>query len=384
MKNHFDSILDRRNSDSGKWNRYDQDVLPLWVADMDFKSAEPILEALQKRVNHGVFGYANKPEHLIQAVIAWLWDQHQWKISPDDVIISPNVISSFNTTVQALTNPGEGILFQTPAYPPFFGVEKNAELIQQESVLQRSSNGTFSIDFEEFESRITEQTRIFLLCNPQNPTGRVFSRAELEKLAEICLKHNLYICSDEIHSDLIYSESKHIPIASLSPEIAARTVTQIAPSKTFNIAGLSTSITIIQNEEIRKKFELAKRGISGGVNLFGETAADAAYRQAKPWLEDLLVYLQDNRDFVLEYVRNELPGISMQKPEGTFLGWLDCRESKIQGNPHEFFLENARVALNDGSTFGKPGEGFVRLNFGCPRGVLIQALDQMKAALLKL
>jgi cystathionine beta-lyase len=260
-------------------------------------------------------------------------------------------------------------------------VAGNANLVQQEMELSRGSDGQYKVDFDAFEAAITEKTRIFMLCNPQNPTGRVFRADELEQMAEICLRHNIIICSDEIHSDLVYSESKHIPIASLSPEIAANTITLLAPSKTFNIAGLKTSVAVIPNPQLRKKYEAARRGVVDWVNLLGQVAARAAYREGEPWLDALLVYLQANRDYLYEFVQNELPGVNMAKPEGTFLAWLDCNRAGIEGQPDKYFLEKAGVAMNAGEWFGKGGEGFVRLNFGCPRSMLEEALQKIKSAL---
>ena len=230
-----------------------------------------------------------------------------------------------------------------------------------------SSDGSYSVDYDAFEACMTGRSRIFMLCNPQNPTGRVFQEDELEKMAEICLRNNVIICSDEIHSDLIFSGEKHIPIASLSEEIAAKTITLIAPSKTFNIAGLKASVAIITDKELRTRFENARKGLLGGVNLLGMYAARAAYQAGEAWLDALLQYLQANRDFTFDYIKSKTPGIKMAKPEGTYLAWLDCNEVGIKGKPSDFFKDTAGVVMNDGAWFGKGGEGFVRLNFGCPR-----------------
>ena len=243
------------------------------------------------------------------------------------------------------------------------------------------ADGSYTIDFDAFESAITNRTRVFLLCSPHNPVGRVWRRDELEHMADICQHRNLVICSDEIHGDLIFSGYRHVPIASLAPEIAERTITLIAPSKTFNIAGLGCSVAIIPNQELRRQYGAAHAGLVPHVNLMGYIATLAAYRDGQTWLDELLQYLERNRDVLLDYVRTQLPGVRLGKPEGTYLAWLDCRDAGIPGKPCEFFLHNAQVALNDGATFGQGGEGFVRLNFGCPRSTLIEALDKMKAAL---
>jgi cystathionine beta-lyase len=226
--------------------------------------------------------------------------------------------------------------------------------------------------------------RLFILCNPHNPVGRVFQRQELERMAEICLRHDMVICSDEIHCDLVFPGNRHVPMASLAPEIADQTITLMAPSKTFNIPGLKCSVAIVQNPELRKKLKRTHTGLVHGVNVMGYTAALAAYRDGQAWLDEVLRYMEANLDFLLQYVEAHLPGITMSRPEGTYLAWLRCHEAGIPGNPHEFFLKQARVAVNDGAVFGRGGEGFVRLNFGCPRSMLTEALDKMKEALLAL
>jgi cystathionine beta-lyase len=293
------------------------------------------------------------------------------------------VVTGFNLAAQAVTRPGDGVLVQTPTYGPFFGVAKNAHLVQQAMELPRGPDGQYQLDLAAFNAAISGRTRIFMLCNPQNPTGRVFRKDELEAMAEICLRNEIIICSDEIHSDLIFSGNKHIPIASLSPEIAAQTITLIAPSKTFNIAGLEASVAIIKNEDLRKQFEGARKGLAGWVNLLGMVAMQSAYAEGEAWLEALLTYLEANRDYLFDFVANELPGVKMAKPEGTYLAWLDCRDTGIESKPQTFFQKEAKVALNDGGWFGQGGEGFVRLNFGCTRSMLSEGLNRMKVALAK-
>jgi len=383
MELNFDVLPNRRATESTKWRAFDDDVLPMWVADMDFRSPEPVIEALKQRVDHGVFGYPRIPESLKESIVGWLDRRHGWEVSPDDLVFIPGVVTGFNLATHAVTRPGDGVLVQTPTYGPFFGVHKNAYLMQQEMELTQGADGQYCIDHQAFEAVINGRTRIFMLCNPQNPTGRVFRQDELQAMAEICLKHEIIICSDEIHSDLVYSEHKHLPIASLDPEIAAQTITLIAPSKTFNIAGLESSVAIIQNEDLRKQFEAARQGLAGWVNLLGMVAMEAAYAEGEPWLQALLAYLEANRDYLYEYVMQELPGVKMNRPEGTYLAWLDCREAETEGKPQTFFQKKAKVALNDGGWFGKGGDGFVRLNFGCPRSTLIEGLSRIKEALEK-
>ncbi len=387
MQYDFDRIIDRRMTESVKWHAYDEDVLPLWVADMDFVSPEPVIRALQERVEHGVFGYpsgfylqAEGQPDLRQILVDRMAQRFGWQIEPEDLLLAPGVVSSFNQMCHAVAEPDGGVLVQTPVYPPFLSAPGNAGLQRQEMRLSLQADGSYAIDWEAFEAAIDEHTRLFILCNPHNPVGRVFRKDELERMAEICLRHGVLICSDEIHCDLTFSGHQHIPIASLDPEVARNTVTLIAPSKTYNIAGLHASIVIVQDQQLRQRFRHAGQGLVGSVNLLGLTAMIAAFQDGQEWLDQLLAYLEGNRDFLQEYVDQKLPGIHMTKPEGTYLAWLDCRETGID-NPYEFFLKEARVAMNDGKTFGSGGEGFVRLNFACPRSLLQQALDRMRAAL---
>jgi cystathionine beta-lyase len=240
------------------------------------------------------------------------------------------------------------------------------------------------VDYEDFERKISANTRMFLLCNPHNPVGRVFRRDELERMAEICLRHNVLICSDEIHGDLIFQGNQHIPLGSISPEIARKTITLMAPSKTFNIAGLDCSFAVIPDKEVREQYLKAMKGITGNTNMLGITAAIAAYQSGTPWLEDLMIYLQENRDHLKRTLAAEMPGIKMVSPEGTYLAWLDCRQAGLTESPYDFFLKNARIAFNNGDMFGTGGKGFVRMNFGCTRSTLNEALNRMKSALEKL
>lgn len=378
----WDLIIDRRSSESVKWRLYPEDVLPLWVADMDFPSPEPVIHALRRRVDHGVFGYGMEPPELRPLIVDRLRQLYDWHVEPGDLIFPPGVVSGFNLATRAVTSPGHGILVQTPVYFPILDVPDHSACCLDEMELTRNNDGSYSVDFERFEATITPRTRIFILCNPHNPVGRVYRRDELERMAEICLRHDVVICSDEIHCDLIFTGHRHIPIASLDPEVAQRTITLMAPSKTFNLAGLHFSFAVVQNADLRKQMLDAGTGlVSHAPGILASTAALAAYRHGQPWLDDVLRYLEANRDYLVEAAATELPGISVWKPEGTYLAWLDCRQAGIDGNPYKHFLETARVALNDGATFGRGGEGFVRLNFGCPRTTLVEALDRMKQSL---
>jgi cysteine-S-conjugate beta-lyase len=386
MRYDFDHVPDRRPTDSIKWNKYQADVIPLWVADMDYIAAEPIQRALRVRIEHGVYGYPDTHSslgmfsELRDVLVERMQRLYNWQISADDLLFLPGVITGLNLTCHAVAEPGGNVLVQTPVYPPFLNVAQNAEM-ECNDVEMEHRNGHYEIDWEAFEGRLNKRTKLFILCNPHNPVGRVFRRDELKRMAEICLRNGVVICSDEIHCDLLYKGKKHLPIASLDAEIANNTVTLMSPTKTFNIAGLQCSFAIVQNQALRKKLEQAMKGMVMWVNLIGLTAALAAYREGQEWLEQALHYMEGNRNYLYECVRDQLPMLQMVKPEGTYLAWLDCRNAGIQGSPYEFFLKEARVGLNDGATFGGGGEGFVRLNFACSWVLLTMALERMKSAI---
>jgi cystathionine beta-lyase len=377
----FDCIVNRCGTDSAKWCYYPPDALPLWVADMDFRSPEPVIAALRERVQHGVFGYGQEPPELRSVIVERLERLYGWQVLPDWLVFLPGVVIGFNLTCRAFAAPGDGVLLQTPAYPPILTAPQDAGCTRDETELTLEADGHYAIDLDLFEHTITDRTRVFILCNPHNPVGRVFTRQELQHMAQMCLRHNVVICSDEIHCDFVYRGARHIPIATLDPEVASHTITLMAPSKTFNIAGLHFAVGIVPNEDLRKRLCAAKNGLVNEPDILSYTAALAAYRHGQPWLEELMRYLEANRDFAVDYVNARLPGIHASKPEGTYLLWLDCRQAGIRGNPQEFLLERAKVALNDGADYGQGGEGFLRLNFGCPRATLVEALERMKAAL---
>jgi len=382
MEYDFDQVIERRGTDSMKWGAYAGDVLPMWVADMDFRSAEPIIRALHHRIDHGVFGYTQPTQTLRAALQDRLKRLYQWEIRQEEILFLTGLVSGLNIAYQAFAGPGDGILAQPPVYFHFLRDPVQHGRVLNDPPLARKGD-TYEIDFEQFERAITGRTRIFILCNPHNPVGRVYTRMELEKIADICLRHRLIICSDEIHCDLVYAGRRHIPIATLAPEVADRTITLMAPSKTYNIAGLECGYAIIKNEDLRRTWKRTGYGIVPGVNIMGHVAALAALTEGQEWLDQVMAYLQGNRDFLDQYVHEHLPGIRMCRMEATYLAWLDCREAGIPGNPAEFFLKEARVGLNNGPDFGKGGEGFVRLNFACARKTLAAALDRMSAALHK-
>lgn len=379
----FDRLVDRRQTESSKWRKYPPDVLPLWVADMDFASPEPVVRALRERVEQGFFGYGAEQPEFFEVIVDRLLKRYGWRVAPEAILHIPGVIPGFNLACRALASPGHGLVLQTPMYPPIRRAPDNCQLLRQEAPLARQADGRYTIDFDILTATVDQRTRLFMLCNPHNPVGRVWDRQELSRLAEICLARNLAIVADEIHCDLIYEGRRHVPIASLAPEVAQRTITLMAPSKTFNLPGLKSAIVIIPDPALRERFVACQMDLVRAVNILGYTATLAAYRDGQPWLDALLRYLEANRDFVVGYVNANLPGVSVAPPEGTYLAWLDCREAPgAKDNPYAFFLERAKVALNDGAAFGAPGRGFVRLNFGCPRALLAEALERMRQALI--
>jgi cystathionine beta-lyase len=384
----FDTVLDRRSSNSIKWNMYPEDVLPLWVADMDIAAPRPILDAVQKKLSQGALGYERPSEKLMKTVAARMDRLYGWKVEPDMVVAVPGIVSGFNAAAKAVCEPGEGIIMQPPVYFPFLQVHENLELTRQYAPLVREdgeNNVMYAIDFEAFEAAIgSEDTRtgMFLFCNPHNPTGNAFSREQLSRLAEICLRNDVVICSDEIHSELLLGGTKHTPIATLSPEIAERTITLVAPSKTFNTAGLFCGFAIIPNSDLRESYQKATAQMTLHVNSLGLAAAEEAFSgSCDDWLLELRAYLTDSRDFVASYVQKHMPEIRTTVPEATYLMWFDCsalvESGVITGNLHEFFLNVAKVALNSGADFGPGGENFVRFNLASPRNILEEALERI-------
>ncbi|NWF68003.1 MAG: putative C-S lyase [Chloroflexi bacterium] len=388
----FDTPVDRRGY-SIKWDLVPPDVLPLWVADMDFRSPEPVIRALRDRVAQGTFGYHFDSLPLRETLAERMQTRYGWQIVPGDVFFMPGLVVALNVVCRLTGEPGSSVIMHTPVYHPFLGAPlNNGQTVISSELLRRRANGSihYTIDFDAFEGAITPQTRLFLLCNPHNPVGRSWTRAELERLAEICLRHNLYICSDEIHCDLLLDEQAHIPIASLSPEVAARTITLMAPSKTFNLPGLGLGFAIIQDAELMKKLQglLFTQHLFPPVNTLAYSAALAAYREGQAWLDALLPYLRANRDTLVAYVHQHMPRVALTCPEATYLAWLDLSESGIPssaqmmpGSSQTFFWNEARVAVQEGRIFGQGGEPFVRLNFGCTRATLLEALERMRAAL---
>ncbi len=383
LKPDFNQLVDRRNTPSTKWQRYDPDVLPFWVADIDFKSPPAVIDALRNRIDHGVFGYETSPRELREVIVSWYQKHYEWTITEDSIVFLPGVVPGFNWAVRTFVKSTEGLLIQTPVYSHILQAAEVCGVQGYESPLHRNADGTYTVDFDSFEDLLQKNTKMFLLCNPHNPVGRVYNRDELEKMAVLCLRHNVIICADEIHGDLIFQGHRHIPIGSLDPEIASRTITLHSPSKTFNIAGLKCAYAVIPNQRLRRQFTRAMGDLLGSVNSLGYTAALAAYKTGEEWLDNLIRHLEANREMMFSFIKDFIPDILAARPEGTYLAWLDCSTLDLSPAPHKFFLDHARIALNDGVAFGPEGENFVRLNFGCPRTMLLEGLERMRAAVEK-
>lgn len=357
------------------------DVLPLWVADMDFAAPEAVTRALAERAAHPVYGYTFYPDSLYDALIGWLKQRHGWEVQRDWIVMAPGVVPSLFAAVMACTQQGEGVIVQPPVYFPFFSAvtTNRRRMVQNELRLEA---GHYRIDFEHLERCAEEGARLLLLCSPHNPVGRVWDRAELEELLRIARRHDLTILSDEIHADLVYPGERHTVLATLADD-PDKIITAIAPSKTFNIPGLGLSCLIVpdaaQRDALKQVFESLH---VGNYNPFSIAAFEAAYRGGEAWLDSLLIYLRDNRDFVAGYLRDHLPGIRLVQPEGTYLLWLDCRELKMNDTQlREFFVQQARVGMNPGIVFGNGGSGFMRLNIASPRHVVADALQRISNAL---
>lgn len=374
----FETVVDRRSSSSLKWDHYaQQDILPLWVADMDFSSPPPVLDALRERVDHGIFGYTLAPVSLVEAVQNHVQQQYGWSIEPEWLVWLPGLVSGLNAVCRAVGEAGDAVLTCTPIYPPFLSA---AELMGRQTLavplVQEGSR--WRMDIAAMERAITPKTRLLLLCNPHNPVGRVWSREELTAVAELAERHDLIVCSDEIHADLILDTDKqHLPLAMLSPEVSRRTITLQAPSKTYNIPGLGCSFAVVSDASLRRQLRRAMEGIVPHVNLMGYVAAEAAYRHGEPWRLALIEYLRGNRDLLAVEIA-VIPDLIMSPVEATYLAWIDVRGRGIE-HPQRFF-EAAGVGLSGGRAFGLPG--FIRLNFGCPRSVLGEALRRVRRVLV--
>lgn len=373
----FDVVIDRSGTNSEKWDRYKgRDVIPLWVADMDFRSPPAVISALHERIEHGVFGYTSPPATLIEAVIDHLKRDFLWEIQPDWLVWLPGLVCGLNVLCRAAGEAGDEVLTFTPVYQPFMTAPVLTDRVMVPVPLKLENNH-WSADIAALEAAITPKTRMLLLCTPHNPVGRAWTKVELQQFADVAERHNLIIGSDDIHAGLILDEEiRHLPIATLSPETSRRTITLLAPSKTYNIPGLGCSFAAISDPALRNRFVKAAGRVVPHVNLLGYTAAEAAYRHGEGWRQQLLSYLRGNRD-LLEAGIAEIPGLSMTHVEATYLAWIDVRGAGIEKPGH--FFEESGVGLSDGADFGLPG--FVRLNFACRKALLVEALGRMRRAM---
>ncbi|WP_020682851.1 MalY/PatB family protein [Marinobacterium rhizophilum] len=374
----FDRIIDRRDTASEKWEKYrDSEILPMWVADTDFMSPPAVIEALQQRISHGVFGYTQTPAELNQLVIDRMHRLYGWNIEADWLVWLPGLVCGLNLSCRSVGADGDSVLVPKPVYPPFMTAPRLSSR-QLVTIPMQQHGARWTLDFDALEAAISADSRLLLFCNPHNPGGTCYRREELERLASIARQHDLIVCSDEIHCDLILEPGvEHLPLASLQSDIEARSITLMAPSKTYNIAGLGCSFAIIPDPELRKTFRRVRRGIVPDVNLLGYTAALAAYRDGDAWNRRQLDYLRDNRDYLVREI-NRIPGLRMEPVEATYLAWIDVSAAKLD-NPAHFF-EQAGVGMSPGRDFGD--DRFMRLNFGCPRGLLEEAVRRMRSALL--
>lgn len=385
----FDTLVDRKNTDclkydfAAKWGK-PENILPLWVADMDFKTSEKILDAIHKRIEHGIFGYTDNSEQYFEALADWMSKKHDWAIKRNWLVKTPGVVFALAMAVRAYTKAKDAVLIQQPVYYPFTEVveDNDRKVISNDLVLEK--DGKYSINFEDFERKIVENhVKLFLFCSPHNPVGRLWTEEELINIGEICIKHNVIVVSDEIHADFVFKERKHIVFANLRKEFEEISVICTSPTKTFNLAGLQVSNIFIANEKLRKQF---KKQISaagcGLINTIGLTACEAAYRFGNNWYEEMIKYVKDNIWFMKEYLERELPQLTMAEPEGTYLVWVDFRRLGLSEQElEELIVKKANLWLDSGAMFGKTGEGFERFNVACPRVTLEKALTQLKEAI---
>lgn len=385
MKYNFDEVIDRSKNRSSKYDERikkfgTDDVIPLWVADMDFKTAQPIIDACRKKAEEGIWGYTSRPASYFEAVKNWEKRRNDWDVDPSLMSWSLGVVPALSALVQIFSREGDKILIQTPVYSEFYDItEASGRTVLENQLVEK--DGTWGIDFEEFE-KLVKEVKIFLLCNPHNPLGIVWKPEELQRMAEICIANNVLLVSDEIHSDLVFHGKKHTPVARLSEQIASKIITCVSATKTFNLAGLQASTTIFPNMEMKQKFDRFWMNMDiHRNNAFSSVAMEAAYNEGEEWLEQLLIYISGNFDFIKEYCEANIPKIKPNLPDATYLVWLDCRELGMDNEElRSFMIEKAKIGLNEGYTFGRSLTGFMRLNAACPRSILEKALRQLKEA----
>ncbi|MEF2967308.1 MalY/PatB family protein [Paenibacillus sp. M1] len=374
----------RRGTQSLKWDQGfgDPDVLPLWVADMDFKCSPAIVKAVSERALEGIYGYTIRTDEYENAITGWFRRRHDWNIEAGWITDSPGVVPSLSLAVQSLTNPGDEIILQSPVYSPFYDVIlKNGRKLAESPLLL--SNGRYEMNYGRLEALMRGGAKLLLLCSPQNPGGRVWTKEELVRLGDLCVKYGVKVVADEIHCDLVFPEHKHYPFASLSEAFADITITCLAPSKTFNIPGLSTSFAVISNPKLKRQFDDRIQALAlSSVNFFGPPATIAAYNESEPWLEAVLAYVQSNQEYAVSFLSEQLPALTPIVSEGTYLLWVDCRELNLPpAELKRLMYKEARIAFNEGSQYGKEGEGFLRINLACPRDLLAEALNRFASAI---
>lgn len=385
MRFDFDHVIDRRGTSCVKWDAADRtykgtDLLPMWIADMDFPAAPAILEHLHQRVDQQVFGYGILPPAYYQAVINWMSRRHHCEVRREWIVYNPGVVSALNYAVQAATQPGDEVLVNTPVYGPFYHAVEDSGRVLVKSPL-KEDHLYYTFDFEDMERRVTNRTRALILCSPHNPVGRVWKLDELQQLADFCLRHDLIVIADEIHHDLVYQ--KHTVLLNVSPELAQRTILCTAPSKTFNLAGIQASNIIIPNEELRQKYrELVVRAHAHSAHSFVAAAVIGAYDHSEAWLDQLIEYLEENMNFFCAGIEKELPQLRVRKPEGTYLAWVDCSELGLEKDElKRFMVEKCGLALSDGAGFGEEGARFARFNLACPRSTVAECLRRLKSGI---
>ena len=380
MQYNFDEITDRRGTNSYKWDNAPEGVIPLWVADMDFRTAAPVVEALRQRVGHGIFGYTKVPDEYSEAVIGWFGRRHGLHILKDWIIYTSGVVPAVSAILKAMTEPGDKVLVQTPVYNCFFSSIRNNGCTAESSPLVRTGD-TYTIDFEDFEAKAADPSvKVFILCNPHNPAGRVWTAEELRKMGEICLRHNVFVIADEIHCELVYPGCEYVPFASLSDDFCRNAATCVSPSKAFNIAGLQIADIIVSDPDTRARIDRAINiNEVCDVNPFGVIATIAAYNEGEEWLEQLLSYLKGNYEFMKDFCASRLPEFPLARLEGTYLVWMDCSVLKIpSGELEDRLMKEAGIWLNAGTMYGAEGEGFQRWNIACPRARLQEALERFE------
>jgi len=386
MKYNFDEIIQRRGSNSYKWDTTkNNNILPMWVADMDFRTAPAIMDALHRRVEHGIFGYTKVPDSYYQATIDWFSRRHQFVINKEWILFTSGVVPALSAVIKALTVPGDKVLVQTPVYNCFFSSIRNdeCEMVANELVYE---NGTYSINFEDLEQKATDpKVKLMLLCNPHNPAGRTWKREELERIGEICLRNRVIVVSDEIHCDLVYEGHRHIPFASICEEFLHNSITCIAPTKTFNLAGIQVANIIAADEKIRCKIDKALNvNEVCEINCFAIEALCAAYNEGEDWLEELKSYLYSNYEYLKDFFSKNLPHLPVTKLEATYLVWINCRAlNKTSKEITEMLLEKEKLWVNEGTMYGAAGEGFIRMNIACPRSLLVEGLNRLYKVLMR-